>query len=75
MAAMAFRKMSVIASCSDRAAAEVKEKTWFSGPAAPAGWTTTFKATFGLPAGVCWRSKGHNQSRRTGVRRRDYADL
>jgi hypothetical protein len=56
MAAMAFRKMSVMASCSARAAAEVKEKTWFSGAAAPAGETTTFKATLGFPAGVCWRS-------------------
>lgn len=61
MAAMAFRKMSVIASCSDRAAAEVKEKTWFSGAAAAGGWTTTFRATFGLPAGVCWRSVSQGQ--------------
>lgn len=56
IAAMAFRKMSVMASCSARAAAEVKEKTWFSGPVAPAGETTTFKATLGFPAGVCCRS-------------------
>lgn len=55
-AAIAFRKMSVIASCSALAAAEVKEKTWFSGPVAPAGETTTFKATLGFPAGVCCRS-------------------
>ena len=56
IAAMAFRRISVMASCSARAAAEVKEKTWFSRPADPAGVTTTFKATFGFPAGVCCRS-------------------
>ena len=56
IAAMAFRKISVMASCSARAEAEVKEKTWFSGAAAPAGETTTFKATLGFPAGVCCRS-------------------
>lgn len=56
IAAIAFCRMSVMASCSARAAAEVKEKTWFSGPAAPAGETTTFRATLGFPAGVCCRS-------------------
>lgn len=56
IAAMAFRRISVMASCSARAEAEVKEKTWFSGAAAPAGETTTFKATLGFPAGVCCRS-------------------
>lgn len=56
IAAMAFRKMSVMASCSALAAAEIKEKTWFSGAAAAAGETTTFKATLGFPAGVCCRS-------------------
>jgi hypothetical protein len=56
MAAMAFRRISVIASWSARAEAEVKEKTWVSGAAAPAGETTTFKATLAVAAGVCWRS-------------------
>jgi len=49
----------LIASASARAVEyEVKEKTCVSGAVVPGAWAKIFSITFGLLAGVCWRSRG-----------------
>ena len=56
---MAALSASLIASASARAVEyEVKEKTCVSGAVVPGAWAKIFSITFGLLAGVCWRSRG-----------------
>ena len=55
---MAALSASLMASASARAPdGEVKEKTCVSGAVAPGAWAKIFSITFGLLAGVCWRSR------------------